>query len=51
MVEGNELFSQVIGRVYEAAADPALWAPSIEKLAGHTESDSAALLVEALERC
>ena len=50
MVKGNELFSELIGRVYEAAADPALWAPSIEKLAGHTESDSAALLVKVL-RC
>ena len=49
MVEGNEVFPELIGRAYGAAADPTLWAPFTEKLAGHTESDTA-LLVKVL-RC
>jgi hypothetical protein len=35
--------STLLGRIYDAAGDPTLWAPFLEELAGHTKSDSAAV--------
>jgi hypothetical protein len=32
--------STLLGRIYDAAGDPTLWAPLLEELAGHTKSDS-----------
>jgi len=42
--------SRLLGRIYDAAGDPTLWAPFIEELARRTQSDSAALLVRALDQ-
>jgi len=42
--------STLLGRIYDAAGDPTLWAPFLEELAGHTKSDSAALLVRVFDQ-
>jgi hypothetical protein len=42
--------STLLGRIYDAAGDPNLWAPFLEELAGHTKSDSAALLVRVFDQ-
>jgi hypothetical protein len=43
MLDRNEELIDLLGRVYEAAGDPTLWAPFIEELAGRTKADSAGL--------
>jgi DNA-binding CsgD family transcriptional regulator len=42
--------STLLGRIYDAAGDPTLWAPFIEELAGRTKSNSAALLVQVFDQ-
>jgi len=49
MLPSGEATSDLLGTVYDAAGDPALWAPLIEELARRTKSTSAALVIQAFD--
>jgi hypothetical protein len=49
MIDEERELSRLLGDIYDAASDPTLWAPLIEKLAGRTESTSAALVIQAFD--
>jgi DNA-binding CsgD family transcriptional regulator len=46
MLRDERQLSTLLGMIYDAAGDPTLWAPFIEKFAARTKSTSAALLVQ-----
>ena len=49
MVAGNETLSKLLGSLYAAAADPALWEPFLEQLAQSTRATSAAMAMHDLD--
>jgi DNA-binding CsgD family transcriptional regulator len=50
MLPTKQELSNLLGIAYDAADNPALWAPFTEKLAQHTKSTSAALLVQVFNQ-
>jgi hypothetical protein len=49
MLASDQVFSRLLGRLYDAASEPTLWDSFIEELARCTEAKSAGLLIHDLE--
>ena len=45
MLPDSTVLSSLLGSLYEAAADPTLWAPFLRQLAHHSQASSAALVM------
>lgn len=50
MLPGQQEVSKLLGLLYDAAAEPALWAPFVKDLARRTKATSAALVVQSYDQ-